>query len=124
MTVSETPGGSDTPGGPEQQCDAERDGPWECESGRLAGWEVELPTKQSRSFSSTRESLALTSLPRGLARVMGEAEYQEQVVAIQELIDALSARLSRRKRWLWLLLAMTALLDVISTISLVVAYLG
>lgn len=67
-----------------------RDGPWETETGEhLAGWEVEIPTR--RIFSAVdrgREALVLTELPKGLAKVMGEDEYHEQVVAIRVLMEA------------------------------------
>jgi hypothetical protein len=67
------------------------------ESGLLAGWEVELPTKTVGGMFTKREALVVTSLPPGLAKVMGEAEYQEQVVAIRELTEAHSKRLLRLK---------------------------
>lgn len=80
-----------------QECrpleDARRDRPWEAEGGLLAGWEVELPTKTIGGRFTKRETLALTSLPHELAKVMGEAEYLEQVVAIRELTEAHSKRM-------------------------------
>ena len=62
----------------------------------MAGWEVELPTKTVGRFWK-REALVVTSLPHGLMKVMGEDEYQEQVVAIRELTEAHSKRLLNLK---------------------------
>lgn len=67
------------------------------EGGPVAGWEVEVPVKTVWSSLGRRETLALTSLPSGLARVMGEQEYQEQVVAIRELTEEHNRRVRRLK---------------------------